>query len=657
MEEEENKEGFGPGVNNQGYNLMLQASQNPYPGGEKPLTQREYFGDYPLTEELQNWSAGKGGLGKQFNEDIDKGLLDAWNTLPKDTQTGIINSLQHFSKAWEDAGNWDKGDWTTFHPGVQLGTLGVNFIDNVISPIYQAGAHVSANVLERGFGLDRGLADKLTIAAEMATGRPIPGLNTTYRVVNRGINLGRRGVNLINASRLPASQRIINADVIPDFTSSDLTKLSLSEILQKPNIGELARLRELAKRKGWNFEGITSQMDDAYYPQMRLGRRKDKLQPGDRDYTRQLRFGGLTDKGSVMNPLLTSKDLSDELRFLISAQGEGSGFKNLTLLRQFLNQYPTEEIIKLKNFFEDSRGLKNVGQIEHLVAKSSKTARLLEIQRRFPGLTQAEYMERLRKASAGTYDMDWYNKEHFINAAGELVPGLNKGTPDNIRNLWINWDQRGVQLKNVAERVLYGTETNPGPGVLNPNLKDRIIITQEKLERFKDTLVIADPGQSLGPIWLERAGNGRKLGQIGPYLDALFPRPGTSANTVMQVWAKQNNINLTEFRNKILSERVNGIIQYNADGFAEIKVYGTDEVIRIDIPRQEGRARSIAIQQILDLDMANLYAEFKWMRPQGWNRKELNQFLEEIFPTKENPPPPLGDPRYETKHGGWLYKR
>ena len=211
--------------------------------------------------------------------------------------------------------------------------------------------------------------------------------------------------------------------------------------------------------------------------------------------------------------------------------------------------------------------------------------------------------------------MDWYWDTEYIGRDGKLyTDGLGKGDRDGIFNTEITFDARRISLKNVVEGIGYGGEGKGGkalagragalvereglpPGILvqSPNPADRIIVTIENTGNRKN--IINRVGQ-LGNIRLRRAGDNRLLGEIGDYVDALYPK--------------------TEEARELLNKGL------EAKGITDVSSWRRDQIYKrlkaiVDGQTTLPKTRDVRIKRInarLEKDMQELFEEFPFLRPQ-----------------------------------------
>ena len=278
-----------------------------------------------------------------------------------------------------------------------------------------------------------------------------------------------------------------------------------------------------------------------------------------------------------------------------------SGYKSLADFKvQVLDTLGPNDKMNLFRKLQDGENLRT-GYIEHMVAKASKKARLERIRRANPVLAEDEgYLAtELSRKSRDTYDMDWYWDETYIDKNGVTRPGLNKGDRDASRNVRINFNNRYKALKDVTEQVLYGTEADPGVGLLTSDLKNRLIVSIEDIDKRSFTF----NRTQLGDVVIRRAGDNKLVGKLGNYLDVLYPQNNNAKSLLERNVLQQINPNtgakftsLDDFRDYMIRDRV-GII--------------LDELPNLS--GKSNRQRQRIIDEALAEDLAKLYEDFPFL--------------------------------------------
>ena len=302
-------------------------------------------------------------------------------------------------------------------------------------------------------------------------------------------------------------------------------------------------------------------------------------------------------------------------RVLLDAIARKSGYKGLAdFKKNVINKYP-DPLAQEQLIYKFSKEGYGVGQIEHKTAKSSKKARKAKIERQNPNASVNEINSILADKSKNTYDMDWYWDTEYIGRDGRLYTnGLGKGDRDGIFNTEITFDARRISLKNVVEGIGYGGEGKGGkalagragalvereglpPGILvqSPNPADRIIVTIENTGSRKN--IINRVGQ-LGNIRLRRAGDNRLLGEIGDYVDALYPKTEEARDLLIKGLEAKGITDVAAWRRDQIYKRLKAIV----DG-------------QTSLPKTKD-VRMKRIKARLEKDMQELFDEFPFLRPQ-----------------------------------------
>ena len=303
-----------------------------------------------------------------------------------------------------------------------------------------------------------------------------------------------------------------------------------------------------------------------------------------------------------------------------------SGYKSLADFKvQVLDTLKPNDKMNLFRKLQDGENLRT-GYIEHMVAKASKKGRLERIRKANPVLAEDEgYLaQELSRKSRDTYDMDWYWDETYIDKDGVTRPGLNKGDRDASRNVRINFNNRYKGLKDVVEQVLYGTEADPGLGLLTSDLKNRLIVSIEDIDKRSFTF----NRTQLGDVVIRRAGDNKLVGKLGNYLDVLYPQNNNARSLLEQNALKQINPNtgekftsLDDFRDYMIRDRIEFIV---------------DELPKLS--RKSNRQRQRIIDEALAGDIAKMYEDFPFLpKPKYISEitdKALDQNVKPPIPTK-----------------------
>ena len=278
-----------------------------------------------------------------------------------------------------------------------------------------------------------------------------------------------------------------------------------------------------------------------------------------------------------------------------------SGYKSLADFKvQVLDTLGPNDKMNLFRKLQDGENLRT-GYIEHMIAKASKKGRLERIRKANPVLAEDEgYLAKeLSRKSRDTYDMDWYWDETYIDKNGVTRPGLNKGNRDASRNVRINFNNRYKALKDVTEQVLYGTEANPGIGLLTSDLKNRLIVSIEDIDKRSFTF----NRTQLGDVVIRRAGDNKLVGKLGNYLDVLYPQNNNAKSLLEQNAIQQINPNtgkkftsLDDFREYMIRDRIEFIVK---------------ELPKLS--RRSNRQRQRIIDEALAEDLAKLYEDYPFL--------------------------------------------
>ena len=425
----------------------------------------------------------------------------------------------------------------------------------------------------------------------------------------RKINQLVRGKNILGQP-LKAQTPIVGG-IQEQFTSEGLKGVLLQQLDNtNPNF-----IEKFGKKVGKQVEQAVEKSKSGI--QRVLGRESDniKVKPGFEIF--------------ALNP---SEEAAKILLF--DSFARKSGYKAWAdFKRKVINQYPSplaeEEL--LYKFLKESPG---VGQIEHKIAKASKIKRLEDLQSEFPNYTQAQLTAELARKSQNTFDMDWYWNKEYIGRDGKwYTDGLNKGDRDSWRNTLPTYDTRQIYLKNVVEKVGYGGEGKKGymlagkagrkvervgtePGILWQGApKDRLIVDIDVID--KRAALIDQPG-TFGNIVIKRAKNKSVIGEIGDYMDALYPADRTKKYLLRMALREKGIKNMEAWRAQKIRERL--------------------EIIVRDAPKLPAKsnveARSQAILEGMLNDMTNLFAEFPFLKTQRYDEimRDISAYADQTGP-------------------------
>ena len=266
-----------------------------------------------------------------------------------------------------------------------------------------------------------------------------------------------------------------------------------------------------------------------------------------------------------------------------------SGYQSMADFRKnVMNKWPSKDQDQLFRQLWEGQG---EGYIEHLTAKGSH--------------------------------MDWYWN----------MKGADRNAVNNVRILY---NDNLKNLKDTVEKIVYGTPQNPGLGWQGATLENRLIVSfEDPMRKVKKDYLKQNPGD----IIIKRAGNDQIIGNLGQYLDTLYPQDPL-LKKVFEEGVEKLGLTPAQFRRQVLSERI-GIIIENSD----------------TLPKNATK-RKRYIKQFIDDDMTDLVAQYPFLSP----RKSISKAMDspgsgvteadyDLRSTKRaSKVPPLGDPRF-TKGG------
>jgi hypothetical protein len=219
--------------------------------------------------------------------------------------------------------------------------------------------------------------------------------------------------------------------------------------------------------------------------------------------------------------------------------------------------------------------------------------------------------------------MDWYWN----------MKGADRNAVNNVRILY---NDNLKNLKDTVEKIVYGTPQNPGLGWQGATLENRLIVSfEDPMKKVKKDYLKQNPGD----IIIKRAGNDQIIGNLGQYLDTLYPQDPL-LKKVFEEGVEKLGLTPAQFRRQVLKERI-GIIIENSD----------------TLPKNATK-RKRYIKQFIDDDMTDLAAQYPFLSP----RKSISKAMDapgsgvteadyDLRSTKRaSKVPPLGDPRF-TKGG------
>ena len=274
----------------------------------------------------------------------------------------------------------------------------------------------------------------------------------------------------------------------------------------------------------------------------------------------------------------------EALRIFSENIAKKSGYESMADFRKnVLNKWPTKDQDQLFRQLWEGQG---EGYIEHLTAKGSH--------------------------------MDWYWD----------MKGKDRNAVNNVRILY---NDNLKNLKDTVEKIVYGTPQNPGLGWQAADPKNRLIVSfEDPMRKVKKDYLKQNPGD----IIIKRAGNDQIIGNLGQYLDTLYPQDPI-LKKVFEDGVAKLGLTPAQFRRQILTERI-GIIIENSYG----------------LPKNATK-RKRYIKQFIDDDMVDLTEQYPFLK----SRKSITESMdapgsgvtEADYDKRgqgKNPIPPLGDPRF-----------
>jgi len=233
------------------------------------------------------------------------------------------------------------------------------------------------------------------------------------------------------------------------------------------------------------------------------------------------------------------------------------------------------------------------------------------------------YIEHLTQKAS---HMDWYWD----------MKGRDRNAVDNVRILF---NDNLKNLKDTVEKIVHGQVMpngtfKKGVGWQGKDLKNRLIVSFEDPQRKikKDYLK-----QNPGDIIIKRAGNDEIIGNLGQYLDTLYPQDSL-LKKVFEEGVSELGLTPAQFRKQVLTERINIIIENSHT-----------------LPKNATK-RKRYIKQFIDDDMVDLTEQYPFLR----SRKSITEAMDapgsgvteadyDLRGQGKNPIPPLGDPKFTKK--------
>ena len=291
--------------------------------------------------------------------------------------------------------------------------------------------------------------------------------------------------------------------------------------------------------------------------------------------------------------LPTDPESVEAFRIFSDSVARKSGYQSMSDFRKnVLNKWPSKDQDQLFRQLWEGQG---EGYIEHLTQKASH--------------------------------MDWYWD----------MKGRDRDAVDNVRILF---NDNLKNLKDTVEKIVHGQvmpdgNFKKGVGWQGKDLKNRLIVSfEDPMRKVKKDYLKQNPGD----IIIKRAGNDQIIGNLGQYLDTLYPQDPLLKKVFVD-GVKKLGLTPTQFRKQVLSERI-GIIIENSD----------------TLPKNATK-RKRYIKQFIDDDMVDLTEQYPFLR----SRKSITEAMDapgsgvteadyNLRGQGKNPIPPLGDPRF-TKGG------
>ena len=590
-----------------------------------------------FTQAPIGWNKDKHGLninipepgtrGSEVVETINEAVLDnTWRQLPQDIRDAI--------KLGAELG-WESGSTM---PDGSPNPIQVQDLEPLLnlSPAVLKYKAIRAGI-SRGLGFDPRLVDQAALS--------IGGLNLLKSGIKKTIPTVKGGVESAQ-QRVGLKPRIYKGDTSGSIPMEPLTKQYEAIINDAFNQRTLSQYTYGSALKEMPFLlGGKSATSPGYA--LAMGRRLPKF-----EYQGSFMF----DKDGNVHWNKIDPKSKDAWRYWLHLTARNSGYDSMKEMRKLMLDWPDKDY---QNFLKElwygsTEGgteinpFNYVGYAEHKIAKASKKDRRDEIKRKNPGLHYKRVAAKLAKKSSKTYDMDWLHDTEWIDHTGTLrTDGIGLGDRNAPKNMLALFNSRWKSLKDVVERIGYGEERAPGPlfsfsdGTWrNPN------------QRFY--VDVEDPGksgkqylrQNPGDVVIKRASNHKIVGNLGSYLDALYPKDkGLQIKLEVSVPKTINPStgkffsSLAEFREYIILERINIIIR-------------DTNTLPSNLTK-----RKRYIKEQIQLDMDRLFDQYPFLRP---TKSLADEIAEDPYLSEEgylkrgqgkNPRPPLGS--IPVKKGPW----
>ena len=542
-----------------------------HPGQLAPAFFNEYksFGD--LKEAYNNKTIGKEYIDNEINK-----LTAAWNLLPDGGKQAVIQGLQGVGNTYQDLRTiddhetWDPSAWIT--SGAIRGLEGVGWAaDKFIAKPVAGFAHNQLGIDKRG-------ADTLGFAADVILGD---------KALSKLSKLGKLG----------KLKKFKNANKLDDY----LFNRKYSKFSKDWNVSRNDPVAFFTKE-----EVAQMGLPDSGQPLLSV----KKSSPGQLDIFDIDNYAGPIDPASKA-----------AYNIYIEALAKKSGYDTFKMMKkEIFDKWPEKNRDQVFRQLWQGSQTNYVGYAEHLTAKASKKLRREKLAKKYPNETSVQIDKRLADKSKDTFDMDWYWDKDWIDSNGvRRTDGLGMGdrnAPDNMRLLF---NDRLKSVKDVVENIGYGTEAKPGILWGDPKTKEwrspnnRFLLKFEDPQRKTKKLYMR---QNPGDVIIYRASNGNIIGNLGQYLDVLYPK-----NTLHPVTKKVINVpfdnmkkgvlktvnpktkklftSVEEFREFIISERLEIILRDTAN---LPKVY-----------KNNSTARKRYIKKFVDQDMVDLFEKYPWL--------------------------------------------
>lgn len=249
----------------------------------------------------------------------------------------------------------------------------------------------------------------------------------------------------------------------------------------------------------------------------------------------------------------------EALRIFSENIAKKSGYESMAdFKKNVLNKWPQKDQDQLFRQLWEGQG---EGYIEHLTQKASH--------------------------------MDWYWD----------MKGRDRNAVDNVRILF---NDNLKNLKDTVEKIVHGRVMpngifKKGVGWQAADPKNRLIVSfEDPMRKVKKDYLKQNPGD----IIIKRAGNDQIIGNLGQYLDTLYPQDPI-LKKVFEEGVSKLGLTPAQFRKQVLSERI-GIIIENSSG----------------LPKNATK-RKRYIKQFIDDDMVDLTEQYPFLK----SRKSITESI------------------------------